>query len=87
MIVPGDGHRLDRVDETGRGVELFSAWFAGEAYQKHRHHTYAVGVTDAGVQVFDYRGVTHVRTPGHVIVLYPDEVHDGRAGGASSPPC
>jgi AraC-like DNA-binding protein len=62
------------------GVELFSAWFAGEAYQKHRHDTYAVGVTDSGVQVFDYRGSTHASTPGQVVVLYPDEVHDGRAG-------
>ena len=42
------------------GVELFSAWFAGEAYQKHRHDAYAVGVTDSGVQVFDYRGSVHV---------------------------
>ncbi|HEV2360021.1 MAG TPA: AraC family transcriptional regulator [bacterium] len=62
------------------GVELFRAWFAGEAYQKHRHDTYAVGVTDSGVQVFDYRGAVHVSTPRHVCVLYPDEVHDGRAG-------
>jgi AraC-like DNA-binding protein len=62
------------------GVELFSAWFAGEAYQKHRHDTYAVGVTDSGVQVFDYRGSVRASTPGQVVVLYPDEVHDGRAG-------
>jgi len=62
------------------GVELFSAWFAGEAYQKHRHDTYAIGVTDSGVQVFDYRGAEHASTPGQVVVLYPDEVHDGRAG-------
>lgn len=62
------------------GVELLSAWFAGEAYQKHRHDTYAVGVTDSGVQVFDYRGSVHASTPGQVTVLYPDEVHDGRAG-------
>jgi len=62
------------------GVELFSAWFAGEAYQKHRHDAYAVGVTDSGVQVFDYRGSVHASTPGQVTVLYPDEVHDGRAG-------
>src|SRR5256886_13435425 len=60
------------------GVELFSAWFAGEAYQKHRHDTYAIGVTDSGVQVFDYRGAVHASTPGQVVVLYPDEVHDGR---------
>jgi AraC-like DNA-binding protein len=62
------------------GVELFSAWFAGEAYQKHRHDTYAIGLTDSGVQVFDYRGAVHASTPGRVIVLHPDEIHDGRAG-------
>jgi len=62
------------------GVELLSAWFAGEAYQKHRHDTYAIGVTDSGVQVFDYRGSVHASTPGQVVVLYPDEIHDGRAG-------
>jgi AraC-like DNA-binding protein len=62
------------------GVELFSAWFAGEAYRKHRHDTYAVGVTDSGVQVFDYRGSVHASTPGQVVVLYPDEIHDGSAG-------
>jgi AraC-like DNA-binding protein len=64
------------------GVELFSAWFAGAAYQKHRHDTYAIGVTDSGVQVFDYRGAARASRPGQVVVLYPDEVHDGRAGTA-----
>lgn len=65
------------------GVELFRAWFAGEAYQRHRHDTYAIGVTDAGVQVFDYRGAVRASTPGQVVVLYPDETHDGRAGTAA----
>jgi AraC-like DNA-binding protein len=64
------------------GLELFRAWFPGEAYHKHRHDTYAIGVTEAGVQVFDYRGATHVSIPGQVVALYPDEVHDGRAGSA-----
>lgn len=62
------------------GVELFTAWFPGEAYRTHRHDTYAVGVTDSGVQVFDYRGSVRVSTPGQVVVLHPDEAHDGRAG-------
>jgi AraC-like DNA-binding protein len=64
------------------GVELLRAWFAGPAYAKHRHDTYAVCVTDCGVQLFDYRGAAHVSTPGQVVVLYPDEAHDGRAGTA-----
>ena len=62
------------------GVELLRAWFAGEAYAKHRHDTYAIGSTDSGVQVFDYRGAARVSRPGQVVVLHPDEVHDGRAG-------
>jgi AraC-like DNA-binding protein len=72
------------IDSTGpvEGIELFSAWLAGEAYQKHRHDTYAIGVTESGVQVFDYRGSVHASTPGQVVVLYPDEIHDGRAGTA-----
>jgi AraC-like DNA-binding protein len=64
------------------GVELFRASLTGEVYQKHRHDTYAVGVTDRGVQVFDYRGSARFSTRGQVVVLYPDEVHDGRAGTA-----
>jgi AraC-like DNA-binding protein len=62
------------------GVELLRAWFAGEAYAKHRHDTYAIGATDSGIQVFDYRGAARVSRPGQVVVLHPDEVHDGRAG-------
>src|SRR5262249_20518379 len=42
--------------------------------------TYAIGLTDIGVQAFDYRGVAEASTPGQVVVLHPDETHDGRAG-------
>ena len=61
-------------------MELFRAWFAGAPYQKHRHDTYAIGLTDCGVQLFDYRGAKRVSMPGQIVVLYPDEPHDGRAG-------
>jgi AraC-like DNA-binding protein len=62
------------------GVEALRAWLVGEAYARHRHETYAVGVTDAGVQLFHYRGATRASRPGQVVVLHPDEVHDGRGG-------
>lgn len=62
------------------GVELLRAWFRGHAFARHRHDTYAIGVTEAGVQVFDYRGRVERSTPGQVVVLHPDEAHDGRAG-------
>jgi hypothetical protein len=63
------------------GVELLRARFGGRAFRRHRHDTYAIGVTEAGVQVFDYRGRVERSAPGQVTVLHPDEAHDGRAGG------
>ena len=64
------------------GVELLRAWFGGRGYVRHRHDTYAISVTESGLQVFDYRGRVELSRPGQVVVLHPDEMHDGRAGGA-----
>jgi AraC-like DNA-binding protein len=69
-----------RAASPGEGVELLRAWFGGRAFTRHRHDTYAIGVTEAGVQAFDYRGRVERSTPGQVVVLHPDETHDGRAG-------
>jgi AraC-like DNA-binding protein len=57
-----------------------SAWFAGAAFARHRHDTYAIGLTDSGLQSFGYRGSIHRSMPGQVVVLHPDEPHDGYAG-------
>ncbi|KUL95567.1 AraC family transcriptional regulator [Bosea sp. WAO] len=64
------------------GPERIEAFFCGHAYDPHRHDTYAIGYTLSGVQSFDYRGARCDSTPGDLIVLHPDEVHDGRAGMA-----
>jgi AraC-like DNA-binding protein len=62
------------------GVELLRARFGGRAYAKHRHDTYGISVTEVGVQTFDYRGRVETSLRGQVVVLHPDETHDGRAG-------
>lgn len=62
------------------GVERLEARFSGFAYGRHRHDTYAIGVTVTGAQAFDYRGAARLSGPGEVFVLHPDEPHDGRAG-------
>jgi AraC-like DNA-binding protein len=62
------------------GVELFRARLRGRPFSRHRHDVYAIGVTEAGVQAFDYRGTVERSLPGQVFVLHPDEPHDGRAG-------
>lgn len=69
-----------RSTDAANGVELLEAWFQGHAYHKHRHNTYAIGLTAIGVQAFDYRGTAAISTPGQVVVLHPDELHDGHAG-------
>ncbi len=83
--VGGSGlERLCRQDwvqstETEYGVEFFEARFQGHPYQKHRHDTYAICLVTTGVLGFDYRGTSEISTPGQVVVLHPDEVHDGYA--------
>ena len=68
-----------QTDAVG-GVELFEARLRRLAYRRHRHDTYAISLTELGVQAFTYRGATHISTPGQVVVLHPDEPHDGHAG-------
>src|SRR5262249_61261507 len=71
-----------RSTETEHGVECLEARFHGHAYHKHRHDTYAICLTLAGLQAFSYRGAAEVSLPGQVTVLHPDEEHDGYAGTA-----
>ncbi len=63
------------------GVELFRARLRGRPFSRHRHDVYAIGVTEEGVQAFNYRGTVERSLPGQVFVLHPDEMHDGRAEG------
>ena len=61
-------------------VSRLEACFTGQAFAPHRHDTYAVAITMAGVQSFRYRGAARQSLPGQVVVIHPDELHDGRAG-------
>jgi AraC-like DNA-binding protein len=62
------------------GLERIEAFFGGNAYAPHRHDTYAIGCTVAGVQSFTYRASLRHSLAGNTVVLHPDEVHDGHAG-------
>lgn len=61
-------------------LERIEAWFQGSAYAMHRHDTYAIGRTLAGVQSFNYRRGRRDSIAGSTLVLHPDEAHDGQAG-------
>src|SRR5436190_4779398 len=69
-----------RVGRGAPGVERVEARFPTLAFSPHRHDTYAIGVTLAGVQTFRYRGEVRHCLPGEWHILHPDEPHDGAAG-------
>jgi AraC-like DNA-binding protein len=68
------------LDEPQAGLQRLMARFRGHAYDPHRHECYAIGITDWGVQAFRYRGAERASLSGQVIVIHPDEAHDGHAG-------
>lgn len=61
----------------GSRVELVDAQLRVGAFSPHRHDTYTIAVTTAGVQSFNYRGKRWQSLPGQAVILHPDEVHDG----------
>ncbi len=77
---PGDW--VKRGEGDG-GIERIEAFFEGHGYAPHRHDTYAIGFTLAGVQSFQYQRSRRHGVPGSVLVLHPDELHDGEAGTAA----
>ncbi len=79
---PASPSRSDsiRFAEGAPGLERAEVYLSSYSYAPHRHYTYAIGMTTAGVQRFRYRGANHICLPGQLHVLHPDELHDGTAG-------
>jgi len=69
-----------RTSPSERGIDRIEAQFRGNGFEPHRHDTYAIGLTLSGVQRFRYRGEERASLPGQIIVIHPDELHDGGAG-------
>jgi len=68
-----------RFEAPQAGLQRLTARFGGHAYDLHRHETYAVGLTLWGAQSFHYRGALQTSRGGQVMVIHPDEAHDGHA--------
>jgi AraC-like DNA-binding protein len=68
-----------RYEPARAGLQRLSARFGGHAFDLHRHETYAVGLTLWGAQSFHYRGALRTSGAGQVMVIHPDEAHDGHA--------
>jgi AraC-like DNA-binding protein len=75
-----NANRVRLVRERASGIEAIDARFSGHAYDLHRHDEWLVGVTEQGVQDFFCRSARQRSTPGRVILIEPQEAHDGEAG-------
>jgi AraC-like DNA-binding protein len=69
-----------RFGPSAYGIERLEVYLSTSAFEPHRHDTYAIGMTTAGIQTFHYRGSRYTCLPGQLHVLHPDEAHDGAAG-------
>lgn len=74
--VTRERRRFWRVEQGG-GTELLDADFRTYSYARHVHDRYVFGVVTRGAEAFFYRGGRHVAVAGEIVVLNPDEVHDG----------
>lgn len=67
--------RIPELEEA----ELLNARFYTHAYSRHVHDRYALGVITAGREAFHLRGSLHTAGVGQVVLVNPDEPHDGMA--------
>src|SRR5262245_33044960 len=63
--------------ESLRGLECLRATLHRHAFARHAHPTYVVAVGDGAGYGFSCDAGRRVAPPGSVVVLHPDETHDG----------
>jgi len=64
------------------GLELHHATYITHTFARHAHDYYVIGLIEAGVQSFAYRGTRQVTPAGDVFVISPGEAHTGEAVSA-----
>ncbi|MBB6172431.1 AraC-like DNA-binding protein [Nocardiopsis mwathae] len=62
------------------GVELLKAHYVRHSFTRHSHDTYAIGVIEAGIEEYYYRGSMRRVGRGGLVMVEPEEVHTGHAG-------
>lgn len=59
------------------GVDLLRLTASTHRYARHSHEGYALGVVEAGAHAFTARGQVWTAIPGRVIIVNPEDAHDG----------
>jgi AraC-like DNA-binding protein len=61
------------------GLEFIHAKFVTHRFARHVHDYFVLGIIEAGLQTFSYRGAKHATATRGIIILNPDEPHTGEA--------
>ncbi|CAM3466541.1 AraC family transcriptional regulator [Deinococcus saxicola] len=73
-----DEARLWRVPFLG-GLDILQARFVRQAFARHTHEVFTIGVVHQGAAAFWNRGAEHVAQGGSVMLINPDEVNTGHS--------
>jgi len=74
---PQDFSQFWRIPEGDS--ELLVAHYNRQTFGRHAHERYAIGVISGGAEKLFYRGGHWYGTPGSVVAITPNEIHDGGA--------
>lgn len=72
---PTEAARFWRAD----GIDFLHARYLTHAFAPHTHDGFVIGVIEAGMETFRYRGKVHYAPPGHIVLVNPGEMHTGSA--------
>lgn len=73
----GEQTRFWRATGLG-GVELLQARYVEQCFAPHVHEGYVITVLEDGAQSFRHRGSEHLAPVGSMVLINPDELHNGR---------
>lgn len=60
-------------------ISLIEANYQKFAFQRHYHLDFHIGLITHGQQKFHYQGQSHNVGTGQIVIMPPDELHDGRS--------
>ncbi|WP_417347482.1 helix-turn-helix domain-containing protein [Ferrimonas sp.] len=61
------------------GVGLIDASYGNFAFRRHYHLEFHIGLIVGGAQRYHCRGASHRAAPGQLVIMPPDQLHDGQA--------
>ncbi|MEL7291319.1 helix-turn-helix transcriptional regulator [Vibrio sinaloensis] len=62
-----------------REISLIEANYRSFAFSRHYHLDFHIGLITGGLQTFHYQGVRHNVGQGQLVIMPPDELHDGQS--------